>query len=449
MKEIKWIQTQKQSEAWQYLTDLTTTELLFGGGAGGAKSFLGCAWLISMCGQYAGTRWVMAREVLKTLKETTLATFFEVCQKWKIKAGKDFKYNSIDGTIIFTNNSKILFKELFNYPSDPDFDSLGSLEITGAFVDEASQISRKAIDVLNSRRRFKLDEYGLIPKTLLTCNPTKKWLYKEFYDPWKKNELPSDKKFIQALAKDNPFISKHYIKNLENIKDQNTKERLLHGNWEYDDDPAKLLEYDDIIDLFTNPVSTAEDELQYLTCDVARFGADSTVITRWQGLKCKKIQRIAKTKTTEVVAELERLCRKFKIQRSHVVVDEDGVGGGVVDQFDGCKGFINNSSPIQPENELLKVNYANLKTQCYFEFAKLAKEAKIKLCCQDETIKEMIVEELQQVKQKDIDKDSKIQLIPKDQIKQNIGRSPDIADALMMRTYFILRQLNIFTPIFL
>jgi hypothetical protein len=34
--------------------------------------------------------------------------------------------------------------------------------------------------------------------------------------------------------------------------DKVTKERLLNGNWEYDDDPTKLYQYDDINDLFTN-----------------------------------------------------------------------------------------------------------------------------------------------------------------------------------------------------
>ena len=45
---------------------------------------------------------------------------------------------------------------------------------------------------------------------------------------------------------------------------------------------------------------------------------------------------------------------------------------------------------------------------------------------------------MEQIKQKDIDKDGKIALIGKDIIKQNIGRSPDHWDLIMMRYYFEL-----------
>ena len=35
-----------------------------------------------------------------------------------------------------------------------------------------------------------------------------------------------------------------------------------------------------------------------------------------------------------------------------------------------------------------------------------------------------------------IDKDTKLSIISKDKIKQAIGRSPDYADAIMMRMYY-------------
>ena len=181
----------KQENAVYYLKDNVTTELIFGGAAGGAKSSLGCLWLVEMCQTYPGTRWVMAREVLKTLKETTLNTFFELTgpqteesirlNKIRLNIQNQFVYKEQKGIIQWHNGSQILLKELKLYPKDPNFDSLGSLEITGAFVDETAQIVLKAWNVLKSRIRYKLDEYGLIPKILGTCNPSKNWNYKLFY----------------------------------------------------------------------------------------------------------------------------------------------------------------------------------------------------------------------------------------------------------------------------
>jgi hypothetical protein len=51
---------------------------------------------------------------------------------------------------------------------------------------------------------------------------------------------------------------------------------------------------------------------------------------------------------------------------------------------------------------------------------------------------------MEQVKQKDIDKDGKIALVSKDIVKQNIGRSPDEWDSIMMRYWFELAP-TIFT----
>ena len=126
-------------------------------------------------------------------------------------------------------------------------------------------------------------------------------------------------------------------------------------------------------------------------------------------------------------------------------MDEDGVGGGVVDQIDGCVGFVNNSQAIQPDearqDKTKIVNYANLKTQCYFKLAQVAEEGSIGIDeLRDSDIKRLLIEELEQVKQKNVDKDAKISLVDKDAIKESIGRSPDIADALMFRMYFELAK---------
>ncbi len=60
--------------------------------------------------------------------------------------------------------------------------------------------------------------------------------------------------------------------------------------------------------------------------------------------------------------------------------------------------------------------------------------------CEDADIIDIVSEEMQQVKLKDIDKDGKLSVIPKDKIKENIARSPDDWDSIMMRMYFDLEQ---------
>ena len=438
------ILTKKQRIAWSYLHDDFTNELVFGGGAGGAKTFLGCSWLIEQAIKYPMTRWVLGRAVLKRLKETTLKTFFEVLKTWELEKDVAWHYNRSDGVVSFANGSEVLLKDLFTYPSDPNFDALGSLEITGAFVDEANEISIKAKNILCSRIRYKLDEYKLIPKALFTCNPAKNWVYSDFYKPCRDGMLLSYRQFVQALVTDNPFISKHYINNLKNL-DKNSRERLLKGNWEYDDDPSKLFDIDVIADLFTNKAEQSDEK--YISFDVARFGADKSVLTLWHGLK-GKISWKKKLSTSESAAWLIKVAEEEGVRRSHIIIDEDGVGGGVLDQVKGAKGFLNGSKAIQPKaaefDETLKLNYANLKTQCYFMLAKMAKLGQVQIEC-DEDCRELLTEDLEQIKEKDPDKDGRVMIIGKDQIKENIGRSCDYSDSIMMRfRYEVMPKTTVF-----
>jgi hypothetical protein len=431
--------TKKQNEAWSYLEDEVTTELLFGGGAGGGKSRLLCEWEIKCSLRYPGSRGLLGRSVLKSLKESTLLTFFEVASLWELKAGVHYRYNQQDNIITFWNGSAIYLKDLFAYPSDPNFDSLGSTEYTFAGIDEANQVTLRAKEVVRSRLRYRLTDFGLIPKLLMSCNPAKNWVYSDFYLPAKNQTLPSGRAFVQSLVTDNPHISPHYIDSLKSLKDPAMRERLLHGNWEYDDDPNALFGRDELNDLFSNPIEGGDN---YLTCDVARLGRDRTIYIIWEGMKAVEIIAVDKSRVNEVIADIEGLRAKHGIPMSHVLVDEGGVGGGVVDGLN-CPGFVGGSSAIQ--DKLLRrvegesktsyqVNYGNLRTQCYFTLAEYVREHRMTIT--ETEYRDMIVADLEQIKSKDPDRDSKLRVISKDAIKEHLGRSPDFGDALSMRLWF-------------
>ena len=418
----------KQEHATFYLQDNTTEEVLYGGAAGGGKSAFGCLWLISMCQNYPGTRWLMGRAKLKTLKETTLNSFFELSAKLDI--GNDFNYNAQSNVIYFNNGSEIILKDLFLYPSDPNYDSLGSLEITGAFIDECNQVVYKAWQIVKSRIRYKLNEYNLIPKMLGTCNPAKNWTYKEFYQPSKNGTLKDYRKFIQALPQDNSHLHPSYLKSLLQL-DNNAKQRLYYGNWEYDDDPSTLIDMDAIMDYF-NPVHLNENGKHYLTIDVARKGKDTTVFRVWNEWKCIDVVVFAKNTIVEAFDEARKLQAKYNIPNTQTIADEDGVGGGLVDML-RCEGFVNNSRALKGEN------YENLKSQCSILMAKKIQNREAGEENNNPLIRDLVSEEMEQIKQKEIDKDTRLGIIPKDTIKANIGRSPDHWDSIMMRYYFELK----------
>ncbi len=410
--------TYTQEQAIEYLFDKQTTEILFGGAAGGGKSWVGCAWIIIVCLKYAGTRYLMGRSKLDALKKTTLNTFFEVCQHWNIIADKHYNFNASTNIIKFYNGSEIILKDLFLYPSDRNFDSLGSLEITGAFIDEANQITEKAKNIVASRLRYKLDKYNIIPKLLMTCNPAKNWVYTQYYKPAKDGTIKKHRRFIQSLVDDNEYISKFYKTQLETL-DELSKQRLLFGNWEYDVSDDSLCNYDAIVRLFDQQGIDGE---KYITCDVARFGNDKTIIMLWKGLHITKVITLLKSAINDVVEQIKQIQQQEQVKLS-------SVGGGVKDYL-RCRGFVNNSRPIKKEN------YQNLKTQCYYKLASMINTAQIGISMNDVNIKQTMIEELEQIRSKDQDKDNKLQIVPKETVKAILGRSPDYADAMAMRMYY-------------
>jgi phage terminase large subunit len=426
--------TIKQAKALRFLEDKTTREVYYGGAAGGGKSYFGCYWVLKWALKCKGSRWLIGRSELRTLKKTTLISFFEVCKAQGLKAGVHFNYNQQESIIHLFNGSQIILADLFAYPSDPEFDSLGSLEITGAFIDEAPQVTEKAKNIVKSRIRYKLTEFDRIVKLLMCGNPSKGWAYNQFYKPARQGELGKELQFIQALVTDNPYISPHYIESLKSL-DKNSRERLLNGNWEYDDDPAALISYDKILDCFSNSWIQVSGK-PCITVDVARFGSDRTVIGVWNGygVRLYPFKGLSVEQTANKVREFQE---KFKVPNSQTIADEDGVGGGVVDILK-CKGFVNNSRPLPNPKSHVDENYANLKSQCYFRLAERINSGGLYIECDDIKIKADIIEELEQVKQYNMDKDGKRQVLPKDKVKEVIGRSPDYADTLMMREWFEL-----------
>jgi hypothetical protein len=416
--------TKKQTIGWKHLNDNQTNIILFGGSAGGGKSWLGCLWITTLCLQHQGIRCLIGRSVLTQLKLTTLNTLFDLLQTMGLKSGQHFTYNGQSNVLTFYNKSEIIFKDLAYNPSDPNYDSLGSLEITAAFIDEAAQITSLAFSIVKSRIRYKLNEYNIIPKVLMTCNPSNNWIKKDFYLPYIQERLPINQIFIPSLPMDNPHLPSTYIEMLRDLPSQQRK-RLLEGDWDYLDDNDSLFKFDEI----SNSVFKIEPnptEKKYLTVDVARFGDDRSVVFVWVGLVVVSCHIYRKVSTTELSSEIGDLMRFHKIHPTNVIIDSDGVGGGVADQIRGTN-FINNSRPLHDEN------FTNLKSQCYVKLSQMFKDGLISINLTEPSLVDDLTQELLAVKLKDIDKDNKVGVMSKDEMKKILGKSPDLSDSLMMR----------------
>jgi len=194
-------------------------------------------WLVSCCLRFSDFRAVIARKTLKSLKESTWNTVRAVVKNWGLAEDVHYKVNNLAGTLQFWNGSVILMLEMADLPSDPHFERFGSIEVSAVGVDECSEISQRAIEVLFSRIRWRVHETLGVSKMLMTTNPTTNWIRSRFVQDDDGNKvIPREGEYYVPFSVfDNPDIAfrQTYEAALNKISDQATKERLLYGNWDY------------------------------------------------------------------------------------------------------------------------------------------------------------------------------------------------------------------------
>lgn len=448
-------------QAWNHpLID----DVVFGGAAGGGKTWWGCEAIMVDALRWPGTRYFIGRDTFENLMATTFVTMTQkVLPHHKLVQGTHWNYNGSRHEIEFYNGSIIRFIHLDQQPSDPMFDRFGSHEYTRGWIDEASEAPFKAYDVLKSRvGRWKNKELNIKSKVALTLNPSQDWPYRIFYDPWKKAGRPSDPEhplvsirgqaegetidrtfvFIEAKYDDNEYTASEYRRNLATINDPVLKARLMDADWEYSSAIDVLFDAAAIADLFTVKVKKQTD--LYLTVDVAR-STDDVVLTHWRGWEAFKIDIIhTKQKLLpihETADKVRTALTTYGIPREHVLVDADGVGGGVFDLVPGIIGFNGGAAPFGVVGEKeTRERYENLKTQCIYHAADRARNRQISVSEMSVEAHEQLAADLQQFKRRDSDKEGKLKVSKKEEMKQALGRSPDVGDTFIMRSYFDLRH---------
>ena len=428
--------TDKQVEALKLLhpSNKEFSQILYGGSAGGGKTFLGVDWLLFMCFAYPETRYFIARDQLKQIMMSTYVTLVEVCRLWGLSYGEDYKLDGKYNIIKFCNGSEICLIDVAYKPKDPEFHDLGSTEYTCGFFEEAGGIHREAFKYLNLRvGRWKNDQYGIKDKVLVSANPTKNWLYRHFFKPWKDKAEEKGVKYIQSLPKDNRHLPESYVEKLKNEPDKVKRERLYYGNWDYDDDETRMISDDSITSMFENTHVEGSDK--WITADIAYQGSDKYVLFYWEGLAIKDVKSVDKSNGKQVLHILEEYKKRHRVKGSNVIFDADGVGQGLTGHIAGSKEFKANG---KAKNQI----YKNIKTECAYKFAELVEEGEVwfdyDLQAKE---KELLIQDLENLKTWRADEDGKMEIIPKKEWKKQMnGRSPDYFDNFNMRMLPFLKN---------
>jgi phage terminase large subunit len=418
----------KQAVCLEYLLpdSKRKREVVFGGGARGGKSWLGWEWLTHMCLTYPGVRYFVGRDELKRLRSTTLMTFFKVTKHHKVTA---FNYNAQDHYIGFGNGSRIDLLELRYYPSDPMYERFGSSEYTGGWIEEGGEIEFGCYDVLKTRIGQHLnDKYDIPPKLLITCNPKKNWLYTNFYRPHSEGRLEPHKAFVQSLYRDNIYREASTESQLDSLASEAQKQRLMYGNWDYEDDPEQLITWS-MAETMWDVAHIAGEKA--LGVDVARSGDDSSCIAVGDGNRVMDIRRIAKYDTVEVALVVKSIIETERVNPMKVGIDTVGLGAGTFDYLKHiglhCTEVVSGASATSIDTAY---NFKNLRSQMWWEFREALLSGEVSMGITDPKLCEMLKEDLTAPRYKIVG-ERMIQVESKDDIKKRLGRSTDLGDCVV------------------
>jgi len=404
-------------------------ELCYGGAKGGGKSYFGCFWVLEYC------RWVihhfglkpsknpphigfMGRKLSTDFTQTTLATWREIipdtCYEFKGSGDKDVKHIIIDGTVAV---------DYGGLDRQADINKFNSAEYGFIFIDQAEETLIDDVSVLKASRRMKINGKALPYRGLWTANPAACWLKSDFIETPKANHF-----FVQALPGDNKHLPKSYIETLKASFGHRPEllQAYLYGSWDAFEGANQVILSSWLPRAIGKPTLLGG---KVISCDVARFGDDKTIINVLDGSNILERFELGYSRTTDVSDMLTDLSRRHN--NCQIVVDEIGVGGGVIDELhkNGRRVIPFNSSNKAIDDE----KFYNLRAEAWWELGQHFAQGEVG--CDEMTVNlrgELIAPTY-------CFRNGKILIEPKEKIKERIGRSTDEADCYVMGVWAVKR----------
>jgi len=413
----------KQTVAWDYLHEDYIREILYGGAKGGGKSVFGCIYCflrareiirefqigprehpipVGFAGRAKGVHF--ENTTLETWKRIITPELYEIRGKPAEiligdKTRNDFRVKIDTGGL---DNQEIIRK--FN-----------SAEYAFFFIDQAEETRPEDISELRASLRLLINGRRVPGKGLFSANPAKCWLKDEFIlNPTK------DRKFVQALPGDNPWLGQWYVENLKDTY-KHRPERLqayLFGSWDALEGEDQVI-LDKWIQMAMSQTIHEKETKKLISCDVARYGDDETVIFYMENTDIKDEKIYGKKDTMHTANILHIMSHEHG--NCAIAIDEAGVGGGVYDRLCEMGNNVIGINSAQKSNN--PERYYNLRAEIWDNAATMFAEGDVQLHSVSDTLRGQLCTPTYQYR------NGKILIEPKEEIKERLGRSPDHAEA--------------------
>lgn len=314
--------------------------------------------------------------------------------------------------------------------------------------DEASGIPQNVFEVIEGILT-NADEHGLEAKLLLAGNPTQ--ISGEFYDSFHKNKLlyarytisgetekPKDKNGGKIYV--SRRVSEAYRQTMARKygKESAVYDVRVRGLFPKMDDRAVIpMAWAEAAQFVNLPLFDRVSDPVTLVMDVARFGGDETTLGHYRKGHCLEMKAWAKTSTNEcldILHEAKLALQEKGLTLGRVIIDEPGVGGGVIDQAKRA-GFnvtpYNGGGSVSLENgdpeEDVRM-FGNRRSRDWWNLRRLLEHGKAHI-----PMDEVLINQLASVKYEYNERD-KIVVESKRKMRERLGddASPDRADNLVM-----------------
>ena len=372
------------------------------------KSYALSIWIVLQCLKNPGIRGIIIAQNYRALTLVLIREIKNRCNEF----GITIEHNKSNNELVFPNGSI-----LYGFSAESPDAVLGLTEISLLAIDEAAYTNEEIYN--NARDRMRGSKYPSRVRLISSPSNTR---VQNWFSTLCKNY--SDK-VIHATAFDNPFTSQSFKDELVERYGEGTplyRQQVLGEIFDADV-VSQIIKRSEFPSAKNPSAKNNSDNAFFMGIDCAGLGNDKdmfVVVDKYGMVEYKELQVGDLFQKSSIATQLYD---KYKLKMCNI----DGTGGYGQGLYDLLQSKSYTITLINfAQKAINSDNYPNARTEMYLELAKAVKEG---FWVNDQVKEELLAQSVF------INNKGQQQLVPKEEVKEILGHSPDLCDAIALAVY--------------